>query len=36
MTDVACIPNKSVVLIQVEGGIFTLLEIGLPAVVPAP
>lgn len=28
------IPNKSVALIQVEGGVFTLLEIGLPAVVP--
>ena len=28
------IPNKSVALIQVQGGVFTLLQVGLPAVVP--
>jgi branched-chain amino acid transport system substrate-binding protein len=28
------IPNKSVALIQVQGGVFTLLSIGLPTVVP--
>ena len=28
------IPNKSVALIQVQGGVFTLLQVGLPATVP--
>ncbi len=28
------IPNKSVALIKVEGGVFTLLQIGLPEIVP--